>query len=89
MRRWILSVLLSLIPVVYLLFYFYGNIQHAVCLSSGGKWLGIYRGCDLAIDQGFYSLTISPFFAVIFAAFWLLLALLIYLVLKHFRVLMA
>ncbi len=85
MRRWILSVVIALAPIVCVVIYFYRAIQQAVCLDSGGIWSGLYQGCDLVIDEGYYSLTISPISAVIFAVIWLLLFFLISIVLKRFQ----
>jgi len=83
MKKWMFSVLISLIPIVCLLAYFSRVIQQATCLDSGGIWLGLYQGCDLPIEPGYYHLTISPISAVIFFAVWFLLIFLISIVLKH------
>jgi len=83
MRKWVFSVLISLVPIVCLLAYFSRVIQRAVCLDSGGLWLGLYQGCDLPIEQGYYSFTINPISAVIFLAVWFLLIFLISIVLKR------
>jgi ABC-type multidrug transport system permease subunit len=83
MKKWVFSALISLIPIVCLLAYFSRAIQQAACLDSGGIWLGLYQGCDLPIEQGYYHLTISPISAVIFLAVWLFLIFLISIVLKH------
>jgi hypothetical protein len=87
MKRWILAALIALIPLVCVVIYFYVVIQEAVCLQSGGIWSGLYQDCDLVIEEGFYALTISQIYAVMLAAIWLLLFLLISIALKHFKVL--
>jgi hypothetical protein len=85
MKRWILAASIASIPLVCVAIYFYMEIQKAVCLQSYGIWLGLYQGCDLAIEEGYYALTISPIYAVTLAAIWLLLFLLISIVLKRFK----
>ena len=84
MRKWVLSALISLVPLVCLLVYFNRVIQRAVCLDSGGLWLGLYQGCDVPIEQGYYHLTISPISAIIFLIVWALLIFLISIALKRF-----
>jgi len=86
MRKWALSAVITLIPIVCLLVYFYSAIQRAVCLESVGLWLGLYKGCDLVLDEGYYSLTISPISVAIFVVVWLLVVWLVSLVLKRFQV---
>ena len=85
MKRWILAASIASIPLVCVAIYFYIEIQKAVCLQSYGIWSGLYQGCDLAIEEGYYALTISPIYAVTLAAIWLLLFLLISIVLKRFK----
>ncbi|EGG93795.1 hypothetical protein IMCC1989_734 [gamma proteobacterium IMCC1989] len=46
--------------------------------------MGLYQGCDVAIDEGHYALTISPVSAMILVAVWLLLFWLVSVVLKRF-----
>lgn len=87
MKRLILSAVISLIPMVCWCLYLNMVIQRAVCIESGGLWLGLYQGCDLVVDEGFYSLTISPISAAILVGIWLSLVALISLVLKRFKVL--
>jgi uncharacterized membrane protein len=83
MRKWVFSVLISLIPIVCLFTYFSRAIQRAVCLDSGGLWLGLYQGCDFPIEQGYYYLTVSPVSAAIFLAVWFLLIFFISIILKR------
>ncbi len=87
MKRWILAALIALTPLVCVVIYYYVAIQKAVCLQSGGIWSGLFQGCDLVIEEGFYALTISPINAVMLAAIWLLPFLLISIALKYFKVL--
>ena len=87
MKRWILSIVISLIPIFCLVFYFYKVLQEAVCINSAGFWLGFYQGCDLEIGGGFYAINISPITAVLYTVAWLALIWIVNLVLKRFQVL--
>lgn len=86
MKRWMLSVVISLIPIVCVLFYYYRVIKQAVCLESGGLWLGFFQGCDLTFDEGYYSLSVSPVSAVILVAIWAVLVWVVSLVFKRLSV---
>ena len=84
-KRWILSIVLSLVPVIGIFGYYYLEIQKAVCLSSEGVWLGFYEGCDVPIGSGFYAITIHPTEMVTALVIWGALLALIYFLLGRFQ----
>jgi hypothetical protein len=87
MKRWVLSVFISLIPLIVVAIYYYQAIEQAICLNSGGSWLGVFKGCDFPVDGGFYSITISPISGIIVFSVWLLVIFLISSILKRFKIL--
>jgi hypothetical protein len=49
------------------------SVSKGTCISSGGAWLGMFEGCDILIDEGFYAMHISPMYFVIFVVFLVLM----------------
>ncbi|WP_299775909.1 hypothetical protein [uncultured Pseudoteredinibacter sp.] len=84
-KRWALSVFISMIFGVGIIAYYHLTIKKAICLSSDGVWSVFYEGCDISVEGGFYSITISPVAMATILAIWLSLIALFYLLLGRFH----
>lgn len=84
-KRWVLSIVLSLTPIIGFVGYYYLEIQKAVCLSSSGVWLNFYEGCEIPLDSGFYVITIPPSVMLATIVIWGALIVLIYFLLGRFQ----
>jgi len=50
MKKWLISLGLSVVLCGFVLAYFLCFIAQDTCLDSGGRWLGIIAGCDGGSD---------------------------------------
>jgi hypothetical protein len=46
MKKWIISTSVSVTFCIFGLFYFSEFIAQDSCLDSGGRWLGVTKGCE-------------------------------------------
>jgi protein-S-isoprenylcysteine O-methyltransferase Ste14 len=68
-----LALSISLLPLVLFVLYIYLSVFEAICISYGGAWLGVFEGCDILIDEGFYAMHISPMYFFVFIVLFLVL----------------
>jgi hypothetical protein len=82
LKRLALAFSISLLSLGLFVLYFYLSVFKGTCISSGGAWLGVFEGCDILIDEGFYVMHISPMYFVFFMVVFLVLMVASNLILK-------
>jgi hypothetical protein len=73
LKRLALAFSISFFPLGLFVLYIYLSVSKGTCISSGGAWLGMFEGCDILIDEGFYAMYISPMYFVFFMVVFLVL----------------
>ena len=66
MKKWLISFVVSTFISCLGLVYFVSLMAQDRCLDSGGRWLGVMRGCDGGNDYSLQFLT-SPLAIAIFS----------------------